>query len=114
MKSGIKTFARIECANFNNESCVYGGKCKILVGKTCDYFENCVLGKPDYPHKLNGWDYQKLHEEYANLKGATIPIVTQRLCQCGESLEKGKRYCEKCRKRAERENARKRQKKRRS
>ena len=97
----LNSFVKGECANYDNyhKICVYGYACKVLKGERCAYFEKAVLGPPDYKFRSPGYDYDKIFEQYAQINTRYIGKlhkVNVRKCDCGESLEPRRRYCEKC------------------
>ncbi|MHC4478489.1 MAG: hypothetical protein ACYTEL_22865, partial [Planctomycetota bacterium] len=65
LKCGLITFVKAECANWLSErKCCIGtsddkcfndhGPCLVVQGKRCKYFEQSVLGPPDYKFRLRG------------------------------------------------------------
>jgi hypothetical protein len=102
-------FIKDECANYDAHYgiCLLNDKpCMVLAGTRCGYFERCVLGPPDYPYRLPGYDYAKLFAQYAEQTKANIGKVKQRKCDCGEPLRMRERYCRKCREHKRRESYR--------
>ena len=96
---GLNVFVRRECANAigTDGACLIEGSCRVLAGQRCGYFEQIVLGPPDYPHRLPGYDYARLFAEYAQQTGAATQRVRQRHCGCGTPLRRRERLCAKCR-----------------
>ena len=105
---GLPEFIKNECANFDRhyDECVFGYPCKVLADERCSYFEKAVLGTPNYPYRLPGYDYAKLFAQYAEQTGTETKKVAQRHCDCGEPLSKRERYCRKCRERQRRQSYR--------
>ena len=94
----LMKFIKDECANFDKhyQECVSGGECKVLNGERCGYFEQRVLGTPDYPYRLPGYDYSKLFAQYAEQTGTQKRKVKVRRCDCGAPLRYRQRYCDSC------------------
>ena len=103
-------FIKDNCASYDRyyQSCLFADSCKVFDGKRCAYFEKRVLGAPDYPYKIPGYDYSRLFAEYAEMTKTKRQKVNQRRCSCGEPLEHRKRYCAKCRQKRRKESYRKR------
>jgi len=105
----LTRFVRTECANYDSHRklCIDGKPCKVLAGQPCRHFERAVLGAPEHPYKLPGYDYRKLFEQYGriNPKLAGRGVVIRR-CECGATLQPRERVCEKCRARKRRETYR--------
>ena len=95
---GLTAFLRDECANYDKhrEACLFADSCKVMSGQRCSYFERAVLGPPDYPYKLPGYDYAKLFAQYAEQTGADTQKVKQRRCDCGTPLRHRQRHCDSC------------------
>jgi hypothetical protein len=96
--TALRAFVRNECANYDKhrKGCFVGDCCKVMKGQRCSYFERCVLGLPDCPHKLPGYDYAKLFAQYAEQTGADAQKVEQRRCGCGTPLLRRQRCCDSC------------------
>ena len=106
VKSGLRSFVKNECANFDDHfgGCFFNNdnKCSVLEGKRCGYFEQSVLGKPDYKYKLLNYDYGKLFEQYAAINPrylSKMAKVSARICVCGEPLLPRQRFCDNCKRR---------------
>ncbi|MHC4479067.1 MAG: hypothetical protein ACYTEL_25865 [Planctomycetota bacterium] len=121
-KAGLVSFAKKECANWLSErKCCVGtrddkyfndhGTCRIAEGKPCRYFEQSVLGPPDYKFRLPGYDYEALFRQYSKInpvyRGEQVVV---RRCECGAELQPRRRFCNSCRQKREREANRNRQK----
>lgn len=109
-QSGLGVFVRRECANCEGETdqCLMAGeKCLVLSGKRCLYFEEAVLGSPDYRYRLPNYDYQKIFDEYGkiNYDFSARPVSVRR-CECGRVLPSHQRLCEKCKIRHRRQSYR--------
>ena len=94
----LTRFIRDECANYakHYQECLSDSECKVLSGERCGYFEKCVLGPPDYPYRLPGYDFAKLFAQYAEQTGARKQSVRIRRCGCGTPLRHRQRYCDSC------------------
>ena len=123
MKKRIKsdsllTFLKDNCANFSHdpEGCLRGGCCDVIEGRQCKYFENKVLGPPDYKYRQVGYDYVKLFDQYAERTKSKKIKINQRQCpgfddvECGRPLLYRRRLCDECRRRRARKANRERQK----
>lgn len=66
----IADFAKQECANSNKGKCILLAEepCLISEGKTCRYFQKCVLCKSGYKFGLPEIDYQSLNAQYLELQ----------------------------------------------
>jgi len=113
----LSVFVKAECANWDThyQCCADDKPCKVLCGQPCAYFERAVLGPPDYPYKLPGYDYRKLFDGYGqiNPKLAARAVVIRK-CECGASLQPRERVCEKCRAEKRRQAYRQHRQKRRN
>ncbi|MFC1781246.1 hypothetical protein ACFLZ8_03185 [Planctomycetota bacterium] len=116
ISKSLNVFVRNECANYEKyyEKCLFNDFCKVMNGRRCGYLEHAVLGLPDYPYRLPGYDYTKLFAQYAEQTNTKKQTVNQRLCECGSPLIYRRRYCEKCTKIRSRAAARERKRKQRS
>lgn len=96
--TALATFVKDECVNFDrhHQTCLDSEPCKVLAGERCGYFEQVVLGSPDYKLRLPDYDYQKLFAEYAERTNAKTQIVRQRRCGCGAPLRFRQRFCDSC------------------
>ena len=107
----LASFVKLECCNFVSDEClgidVFGkrfreqGICYIVEKKLCVYFLRCVLSiakEKGYGNVIS--QYQKIDID-AELKGIKV-----RNCSCGTELPKGKKFCDKCRKRKRLESKR--------
>ena len=94
----ITNFVKNECANFitHYQECLDEEPCRVLCGERCGYFEQAVLGRPDYKYRLPNYDYAKLYAQYAELTGATYGTVEQRRCDCGTPLRLRQKFCLRC------------------
>lgn len=111
MNRSLGAFAKKQCANWDNHYRVCAlddDKCHILHGEACEYFQKSVLGPPDYPYRVPGFDYEKLYELYAKLnpKFAGSVVEVRRCPDCNEVLEPRRRYCKKCARKRDRESRR--------
>ena len=110
-RATLSSFVKQECANFVSGECigidVFGkrfrdqGICYIVEKRLCVYFVRCVLPRA----KENGCgnvisQYQKIDID-SELKDLKV-----RSCSCGVEIPKGKKFCEKCRKRKRQETKR--------
>jgi len=108
MAQALSRFLRGECANYDNhyQVCMLthtkppktDRPCCVMEGKRCGYFEQAVLGPPDYSYRLPSYDYAKLFAQYADQTETEAKKVRQRRCDCGAPLTRRQRYCESCRK----------------
>jgi hypothetical protein len=73
-------------------------QCLILAKQRCDYFKKCVLPLA----KLKGC-YDRVFREYLKFDKPIDQSEDARFCECGTELPKGKKFCEKCRKKRRRE-----------
>ena len=117
MVNSLTSFIRKNCANIEeNGVCLNvkidgstlhkkGGFCHVIFKrKPCSYFRRAVLGRADsaYPHDMfvgNPVFEQEVRDKYREIdhKVADVDAVDVRHClDCGGSVEKRKRYCEKC------------------
>ncbi len=99
-------FVKAECANWDDhyKCCCDDWPCRVLMGKPCRHFERAVLGPPDYPYRLPGYDYEKLFFAYRLIapQAAGPRKLKVRTCpDCGEVLAPRRRYCDKCRRKHE-------------
>ncbi len=106
IKHTLLSFVRQECADFINSECLeidpFGrpfkrlqqGSCSILQNESCYYFNRCVL-----PIAIQDGDIDVI-SQYEEIMDKDFKVIqfNQRKCECGESLKKGKKFCEKCRK----------------
>ncbi len=116
IKHTLFSFVKAECADYVNSEClgidVFGkrfreqGICFILENKPCAYFVRCVLPiakERGYGNVISS--YQKIDID------SELKKIKVRNCDCGAGLPKGKKFCEKCRKKrrqkTDRENQRK-------
>lgn len=103
-KSSLYSFIRKHCANWEEKrECSYGS-CKVMDGKPCAYFERFVwaIGDPSYPYASDTVGYLKRLKEYKTInKSFRVGYSGKksRLCECGMSLQTGRRMCDSCRKR---------------
>ncbi len=111
---GLPRFIKDMCADYDKhyDVCADDQPCKVLNGKPCSYFERAVLGPPDYPYKVPGYDYRKLFEQYGKINPQLEAVaVVIRKCDCGRTLQPRERICEKCRDRRRRDTYRNSQRK---
>ena len=81
--------------------------CKVSQNKRCGFFEVAVLGPPDYPYRVPGYDYQKIFTQYGRINPAFAGRgVVVRLCECGAVLGPGRRVCDRCQKQHRKESNR--------
>ena len=76
------------CANYDHHygGCLHG-KCLVLEGKRCAYFERAVLPTGD----------SNIRQKYEDLTGAYIEGLAVNLCSdCGKSIPPRRRYCDRC------------------
>lgn len=118
----LTRLVREECANFvpspslphcsgltvRNQTFRDPGDCWLFKNKPCDYFRDCVL--PAFKGKE---EWNKVAELYYGLDPVSQPKKMRR-CECGTALEKKKKYCQKCRKKKQREASREKMRKSRS
>jgi len=98
----LKSFISNECCNYIRNECVGVGFtamfsidsiCNVLLKKDpepCDFFKNAVL--PLAEHK--GF-YTSINNEYSRID-KTVKLYKKRLCECGAKLDKGAKFCNKC------------------
>ena len=118
-KTNLVDFLKENCANYSHTEChSFGGLCHVLEGKRCEYFENKVLGPPDYKYRLPGYDYARLYAEYARLTKSKKVQFKQRLCpgfepgfKCGRPLLYRRQLCDDCRRKRMQKANRERQRK---
>ena len=123
-KTGIIGFIKAACANWtqshgHNGYCLGcyipadsadegvwfnpSGKCLVMEGKRCSYFEQSVLGSSDYRYRLEDWDYVRLFDQYSRINPAYLSIrIKARRCKCGAELQPGKKICSGCRRKRQR------------
>ncbi len=81
-------------------------KCLVLKKKRCEYFKKAVL-----PLSLDLGCYDNIIGDYLKLDKSVSQDIEVKRCDCGSELPKGKKFCEKCRKKrrqkTDRENHRK-------
>ncbi len=107
----LASFVKQECCNFVSDEClgvdVFGkrfreqGICWIFKKKLCVFFARCVLPvakDKGYGNVISQYQKIDINSELKELK--------VRSCSCGVGLPKGKKLCEKCRKRKRRETKR--------
>jgi hypothetical protein len=112
----LTSFVKQECCNFASDEClgidVFGkrfrgqGICHVAEKEPCAYFLRCVLPvakERGYGNVIS--QYQKIDID------SELKDIKVRNCSCGVVLPKGKKFCEKCRKkrrqRTNRENLKK-------
>ena len=100
MRKHLETFIKQECANWVTDhkeryyclGCMPNtprpfndsGKCWVMHGDYCRYFEVCVLPSPDYPYRLAGYDYDKKKNRfrhkynYDKIKEQYLPMAAKR------------------------------------
>jgi hypothetical protein len=98
----LALFVKKECCNLvsgvclglngNNKKFRNQGTCYITERKSCPYFTRVLLPLG----KLKGC-YNKIISGYQNIDLA-IRREKVRQCECGTALSRGKKYCDKCRK----------------
>lgn len=98
MADCLPKFVRDACSKFDRhyQTCMDDEPCKVLAGKRCGYFEQVVLCSPDYKYRLPNYDYAKLFGEYAETTKTEAPVVSQRLCDCGNPLTWRRKSCDAC------------------
>ena len=109
MGQGLQRFVRRECADYDESqgACIHDKACSVLAGEPCAHFERAVLGPPDYPYRVPGYNYHKIFSEYGKINPAFAARgVSVRRCECGAILQPRQRVCEKCRDRKRRETYR--------
>lgn len=104
----LTRFIKDNCANYDihYQKCLFADSCRVMDGLRCGYFEKCVLGPADYKYRLPGYDYSKLFAQYANQTGTAPTKVKQRRCECGEPLQRGRRFCNVCNRKRRKESYR--------
>jgi hypothetical protein len=87
-----------ECCNMVSGACIgvsfrgrfrTEGKCWLEEGKKCQFLKDAVLPLA----RMRG--LSNIISDYKFIDGTTKRI-SERLCECGNQLEKGKQFCEKC------------------
>ena len=82
--------------------CFRYGRCVVMEGQPCDYFEKAVL-----PTAKDIGQQERMDRLYAEGTGAEAANTTKRPCpMCGVELKKHKRFCTDCAKRRQRETYR--------
>jgi hypothetical protein len=102
MGNVLTTFVKKECCNWDSDTCLGAtllstglfnttGKCYILEGKSCPYFERCVL-----PSAKNDSSYDKIVRYYSKINSKFDPAYANTCNDCGKTIPPRKRYCKKC------------------
>ena len=107
----LTRFTKKECANCSSDGLCYDYyDCKILDNKPCGYFEKSVLGPHDYKYRLLNYNYEKLFNLYSNINKAfkQFQVNIHSCLDCDTPISKGKRYCEKCLKKHNKQSYRRR------
>jgi len=97
----LTSFVKYECCNFQSDECLgvdligkrfrNQGSCYMAEKEPCEYFLSCVLPVA----KEKGYD--NVISQYRKIDRG-IEQAKVRNCSCGVQLSKGKKFCEKCRK----------------
>ena len=102
MGNVLTTFIKKECVNWDGDHCSGAtvlstglfnttGKCYIMQGKPCPYFEQCVLSSAK-----NETTYEKIATYYAKINPKIISITTNTCNDCKKIIPPRKRYCKDC------------------
>lgn len=94
--------ARTECANYDQGQCIGAAidntschplkECLLHFKQRCGYFERCVLPLADRPGHMDFKLARRVYEKNCGMR----PLIETR-CECGQIMERGKRFCEPCR-----------------
>lgn len=126
MGNALTKFVKQQCANWIGEpaeECLgvaaFGkpfrkpGKCRIMEGKPCTYFKDCVLGLEDnkYPHLCFVQDVSfeaRVRKQYKRIEHTIVEADIRRCPDCQAALQLKQKFCEKCsvkrRRKTQREN----------
>ena len=102
MGNVLTTFLKKECSNWDTNTCLgatikstglfnTSGKCVIIEGKPCPYFEKSVL-----PSAKNDPNYDKIVKHYCKINPENIPADSNICNDCGKTIPPRKRYCKEC------------------
>jgi len=102
MGNVLTTFLKKECSNWNIENCLgatvfnkglfnTSGKCLIMEGKQCPFFEKCVL-----PSAKSDANYDKIVKHYSKINSKFDPAVANTCNDCSKTIPHRKRYCKEC------------------
>lgn len=96
--------AKAECSEHRGTQCLVRPSCLVEDGQRCGYFERAVLPlAAAYPES-----YAKACDAYWRRAGISHPNAAARRCECGNPLPKFKRFCPRCMRERQREQARER------
>ena len=98
----LSKFIADQCCNWTNKTCIGvfrkiifnpSYKCTILEKEpeSCGYFEYAVL-----PYAKHLGCYSQVSMEYSAINDKVK--VSDKVCKCGNMIEKGKSFCEDCKK----------------
>ena len=110
MITTIKMLVRQSCAGYTEGGCI-DGKCLVLEGERCEYFEKAVLPPIDYTYSPEVESIPVLHKEYSNIHEDFCDGAELRHCECGRPMAKGKQLCKKCKKKRKQDSKKRYQKK---
>ena len=114
MGNALTKFTKLHCANWTeklDEECLgvsaFGeqfrepGKCRIIEGKPCKYFKNCVLGPEDnkYPHSCFVKDpafETRLRKQYKDIDHTVVEADVRRCPDCQAALRARQKFCDRC------------------
>ena len=88
------------CANYDKDGnfCMDGNNCKVLEDKRCGYFERAVLPTA----KQSGRDHVlDLYSKISSI--AFLTKIKEKTCACGTPVSGRNKYCERCKKKRNRE-----------
>jgi len=102
MGNVLTTFLKKECSNWNGDNCIgatilnkglfnTSGKCLIMQGKQCHFFEKHVL-----PSAKNDIDYEKIVKYYSKINPEFKHAESNTCNDCNKTIPPRKRYCKEC------------------
>jgi hypothetical protein len=102
MGNRLTTYIKKVCANWDNNGCLgatimsnglfnTSGKCQIMNGKPCEYFEECVL-----PSAKKEENYGKILKCYIKINPKMRSLNLNTCNDCNKIIPPRKRYCKKC------------------
>jgi len=108
MGNVLTTFIKTNCSNWDIDICLgatinstglfnTSGKCLIIEGKPCPYFEKSVL-----PSAKNDANYDKILKYYSKINPKFDPAQANTCNNCGKTIPPRKRYCKECAKKLRR------------
>lgn len=94
------------CANHDHGQCIYGRPCRILRDEPCGYFQRSVLPPAGYKYYPQIKDIAAMRMAYSVID-KHVAVEDVRECGCGNTLSRGRRLCDDCRRSNKRRSSRK-------